>query len=155
MGSRARLTKSHAKKATVKRKEFHIFSKFLKEENNNVAVYIDESIDYGPICPHIHIPLDAASITIDLSLDLLSHDVSKDLPSLVFQSEQFYNTSLRFVDDLNNSLNTGNWEHFYAKASIPISDEMRDAELKVFLYNSQHTVMEYDNLKMNVNYEQK
>lgn len=132
-----------------------IFSKFLKEENNNVTVYIDESIDYGPICPHIHIPLDAASITIDLSLDLLSHDVSKDLPSLVFQSEQFYNTSLRFVDDLNNSLNTGNWEHFYAKASIPISDEMRGAELKVFLYNSQHTVMEYDNLKINVNYEQK
>lgn len=129
-----------------------IFSKFLKKTDGNISVQIDETIDYGAICPDISIPLDAASITIELTMDLLSHDVSKELPTLVLQSEQYY-ASISLADDNGSSLNTGSWEHFYAKASVPVSEEMQGSMLKVILFNSQHTVFEYDNLKVNVNYE--
>lgn len=129
-----------------------IFSEYLKKDGGNISVQINETTDYGPICPQITIPLDAVSITVELTMDLQSHDVSKDLPSLVFQSEQYY-ASLSLTDDNGNSLNTGNWEHFYAKSNIAVSEDMYGAVLKVFLFNSQHTEMEYDNLKVNVSYE--
>ena len=129
-----------------------IFSKYLKKSDSNISVQIDGTVNYGPICPHINIPLDAVSVTVELTMDLRSHDISKDLPSLVFQSDSYY-TSISFADDNGNSLNTGDWEHFYAKASVPISKEMHGSILKVILFNSQHTTMEYDNLKVNVNYE--
>lgn len=129
-----------------------LFSEYLKKNDGNISVQIDETVNYGPICPHITIPLDAAAITIELTMDLLSHDISKDLPLLVFQSGQYY-TSISMTDDSGNSLNTGNWEHFYAKSNIPVSEDMYGDVLKIFLFNSQHTIMEYDNLKVNVNYE--
>lgn len=131
-----------------------IFSDFLKTENDNVSVQIDEKNEYGPLFQRIDIPEDAASILIELSMDLICHDISKELPSIVFQSNDFY-VSIAINDDLGNPLNTGQWEHFHTKITIPVSDEMNGDNLKIYLYNSQRTIMEYDNLKIDVSYEKR
>ena len=131
-----------------------IFSNFLKTDGDNISVLINDKVEYGPFCQNIDIPDDAASILFDLSMDLICHDTLNGLPSIVFQSNN-YNSSVILSDESGNPLNTGKWEHFHTKVTIPVSNEMNGAILKVFLYNNQHTTMEFDNLKVDAFYEKR
>ena len=125
------------------------FAKHTVDLDGNACVLIDYKDEYPYFITPIVLDHNYQKLTIELSFDLMSADTTIDLPNLVMRLGQSYR-EFRLTSPFEQSLNTGNLEHFHVLTQIPIEGDCVDETVKVYLWNKKKGKMYFDNLKYTI-----
>jgi hypothetical protein len=123
-----------------------IFDKLTIDSLENKFVYFDENKEYISLYPYLDIKDDYTKFIISVSFDLQSYTENK-LPLLVYSLGDFYQ-AVPLVSLQNESLNTGELEHFVNRIMISKNKSYKGEKLKIYLRNISKDRMMFDNIKV-------
>ena len=96
--------------------------------------------------PYWEVDDDYTKLSVNVSFDLKSYTENK-LPVLVFTVGDFYQ-GVPLVSLQNESLNTGNLEHFVKRINISKGESYKGEKLKIYLWNKTDDRMMFDNINV-------
>ena len=123
-----------------------IFHNLTIDSLGNKFVYFDENEEYISLYPYLDIKDDYTKFIISVSFDLQSYTENK-LPLLVYSLGDFYQ-AVPLVSLQNESLNTGELEHFVNRIMISKNKSYKGEKLKIYLRNISKDRMMFDNIKV-------
>ena len=123
-----------------------IYDELLKDTLDNRFVYFDENHEFISLYPYWEIDDDYTKFSIRVSFDLKSYTENK-LPMLIFTFGDFYQ-GVPLVSLQNESLNTGELEHFVKRINISKGKSYKGEKLKIYLWNKTDDRMMFDNVNV-------
>ncbi|MBO6026402.1 MAG: LTA synthase family protein [Bacteroidales bacterium] len=126
-----------------------IFKNHVDKENGNHFALLDSTDKYASFFDALKMYADHENVYVELTFDLRSLDTTRVLPKLAVEMGPYYYT-LELETMEGKSLNTGQWEHYWNKLSIPVKDSCKGNYLKMYLNNFKRTTMAYDNITVRV-----
>ena len=121
-----------------------VFHKLTKDSLDNKFVYFDENHEFISLYPYMEIKDDYTKFIVSVSFDLQSF-TDKKLPLLIYKLDDFYQ-AVPLVSLQNESLNTGNLEHFINRIIISKGKSYKGQTLKIYFLNSSKDKMMLDNI---------
>ena len=114
---------------------------------DNKFAYFNENVEYISLYPYYIVDDDYTQFRVNVSFDLKTYTDNK-LPILVFSVGDFYQ-SVPLISMYDESLNTGNLEHFNKKINIVNKGKSYKGEkLKIYFWNTSKDRMMFDNVKV-------
>ena len=124
-----------------------IFDNISTDSLGNKLLHIKENDEYTSLYPYLEIDNDYSSFSIYVSFDLKSYNKNK-LPLLIYHIGDFYQ-AMSLVSILNNeSLNTGELEHYVGRIMISKGKSFNGEKLKIYLRNVSGNEMTLDNIDL-------
>lgn len=127
----------------------NLFDKLVVQDSSFVRV--DTELEYLHLCSNLTIQPRYHHLYVEVSFDVRSIDTVQPLPFLVV-SYGDKNTTQRLLSPSFESLNTGEWEHFYTRVLVDAENVSTIDVLKIFLWNKAKTGFDIDNLVVNVDF---
>ena len=129
------------------------FKKQLTTVDNDKCLIINKDMEYGEICPNFELKDNCKRLKVEIRFTLQSLDTTAALPQLILEKRGKYDYYLAVPTDSNNdkNLNTGQKENFVLKTTIEFEEKTDGDVFKIYLWNSEHSAMLYDNLYVNIN----
>lgn len=124
----------------------NVFKKLTLDSLDNKFVYFDENQVYIPLYPYLEIKEAYTQFIVFVSFDLQTYTGNK-LPLLVYRLGDFYQ-AVPLVSLQNESLNTGELEHFFNRIIISKRDNYKGQPLKIYFFNSSKDRMMFDNINV-------
>lgn len=130
-----------------------VFRNQLTTINNNKCLIINKDTEYGQICPNLELKDNCRKLKVEIRFTLQSLDTTTILPKLILEKKGKQNYYLAVPTNSNNDkkLNTGQKENFVLKTTVEFEQNTDGEVFKIYLWNSQHSSMLYDNLYVNIN----
>lgn len=113
---------------------------------DNKFVYFDENTEYISLYPYLEVDDDYTKFIVSVSFDLQSFTDNK-LPLLIYSIGDFYQ-AVPLVSLQNESLNTGDEEHFVNRIIISKGKSYKGEKLKIYFRNSSKDRMMFDNINV-------
>lgn len=126
-----------------------IFQNHVEEKDGNHYAMMDSTDKYASFFDALKLNTDYENVYVEISFDFRSLDTTRSLPILVVELDS-YLISLELKTVEGESLNTGAWEHYWKKQSIPVKDPCKGSNLKIYLNNHSRSAMAYDNINVRV-----
>ena len=123
-----------------------IFKGITLDSLGNKFAYIKKGTEYTKLFPYLKIEEDYTSFNIYVSFDMKSYNKNK-LPLLIYNVGDFYQT-MPLVSLQNESLNTGDLEHYVSRIMISKGKSFKGETLKVYLRNMSDNEMMFDNVNV-------
>lgn len=123
-----------------------IFNNLTVDSLENKFVYFDENKEYISLYPYLEVEDDFTKFIVSVSFDLQSYTENK-LPLLIYTIGDFYQ-AVPLVSLQNESLNTGDVEHFVNRIMISKNKSYKGEKLKIYLRNTSKDRMMIDNIKV-------
>lgn len=121
-----------------------IFDKLILDSLDNKFAYFDEKLEFIYLYPYWNIDDDYMNFSVNISFDLKTY-TENNLPLLVITIDDFYQ-AIPLVSLKNESLNTGDLEHFVKKINISKGKSYKGKDLKIYLWNRYKDRMMFDNV---------
>ena len=121
-----------------------VFSKMIVDSLDNKFVCFDESHEYVSLYPYLKVKDDYTKLIISVSFDLQSFTDNKP-PVLVYRLDDFYQI-VPLESWQNESLDTGELEHFANRIIIAEGKSYKGKQLKIYLFNPSKDRMMLDNV---------
>ncbi len=123
-----------------------VYEELTLDSLGNKYVYFDENQEFVSLYPYWEVDDDYTKLSVNVSFDLKSYTENK-LPVLVFTVGDFYQ-GVPLVSLQNESLNTGNLEHFVKRINISKGESYKGEKLKIYLWNKTDDRMMFDNINV-------
>ena len=123
-----------------------IFNQLTIDSLENKFVYFDEDDEYISLYPYLEVKDNYTKFIVSVSFDLQSYTENK-LPLLIYKIGDFYQ-AVPLVSLQNESLNTGELEHFVNRIMISKNKSYKGEKLKIYLRNTSKDRMMLDNIKV-------
>ncbi len=123
-----------------------VYEELTLDSLDNKYVYFDENQEFISLYPYWEVDDDYTKLSVNVSFDLKSYTENK-LPVLIFTVGDFYQ-GVPLVSLQNESLNTGNLEHFVKRINISKGESYKGEKLKIYLWNKTDDRMMFDNINV-------
>ncbi len=123
-----------------------VYEELTLDSLDNKYVYFDENQEFVSLYPYWEVDDDYTKLSVNVSFDLKSYTANK-LPVLIFTVGDFYQ-GVPLVSLQNESLNTGNLEHFVKRINISKGESYKGEKLKIYLWNKTDDRMMFDNINV-------